>query len=269
MNTNVNQQADTTNTNENWTQRYVDYDKEEPQPRDISNDYIKEEMVGNVRGVFIKTRNLEPNELENSNLQRDTSNTDTTGIDSLKGFDSSTNQPSQNVSGSGSSGSSSLIDNIKHFTGMSTSGDKDSSNWSSGNDKDSSTGGSDHKGLLSGIKSFLTGIDKTLTGTDKSGSTGDDKGTFDLSTGGDTKNISGHTGNVSEQDQTTFGQISNETTSKNWSENKSVKDLPPRGDSLPHENITQSSSIGHDVTDRSSDSSKNIAGASTDKTLVK
>jgi hypothetical protein len=52
-------------TNENWTQRYVDYDKEDPQPRDISNDYIKEEMVGNVRGVFIKTRNLEPNEIEN------------------------------------------------------------------------------------------------------------------------------------------------------------------------------------------------------------
>jgi len=64
-NNNQQQQPDTQNKDENWTQRYVDYDKEEPQPRDISNDYIKEEMVGNVRGVFIKTRNLEPNEIEN------------------------------------------------------------------------------------------------------------------------------------------------------------------------------------------------------------
>jgi len=58
-------------TNENWTQRYVDYDKEEPQPRDISNDYIKEEMVGNVRGVFIKTRNLESDEVENPTTTTD------------------------------------------------------------------------------------------------------------------------------------------------------------------------------------------------------
>jgi len=58
-NNNQQQQPDTQNKDENWTQRYVDYDKEEPQPRDISNDYIKEEMVGNVRGVFIKTRNLD------------------------------------------------------------------------------------------------------------------------------------------------------------------------------------------------------------------
>lgn len=48
--------------NENWTQRYVDYDKQDVTPRDISNDYIKDEMVGNVRGVYLKTRNLETNE---------------------------------------------------------------------------------------------------------------------------------------------------------------------------------------------------------------
>jgi len=50
---------DETWRNENWTQRYVDYDKQDVTPRDISNDYIKDEMVGNVRGVYLKTRNLE------------------------------------------------------------------------------------------------------------------------------------------------------------------------------------------------------------------
>jgi len=50
---------DATWRNENWTQRYVDYDKQDVTPRDISNDYIKDEMVGNVRGVYLKTRNLE------------------------------------------------------------------------------------------------------------------------------------------------------------------------------------------------------------------
>jgi len=50
---------DATWRNEDWTQRYVDYDKQDVTPRDISNDYIKDEMVGNVRGVYLKTRNLE------------------------------------------------------------------------------------------------------------------------------------------------------------------------------------------------------------------
>jgi len=86
-------------TNENWTQRYVDYDKEEPQPRDISNDYIKEEMVGNVRGVFIKTRNLEPNEIENppggDNNVNDTNQEENINFDKNKVDDknTSTNQP--------------------------------------------------------------------------------------------------------------------------------------------------------------------------------
>jgi len=85
-----NPQMDTNKpTNENWTQRYVDYDKEEPQPRDISNDYIKEEMVGNVRGVFIKTRNLEPNEIENrpdgGNINRNDNNeTESSNVDKNK-----------------------------------------------------------------------------------------------------------------------------------------------------------------------------------------
>jgi hypothetical protein len=64
---NIEENKNINKMNENWTQRYVDYDKEEPEPRDISNDYIKEEMVGNVRGVFIKTRNLELDELQNTN----------------------------------------------------------------------------------------------------------------------------------------------------------------------------------------------------------
>jgi len=115
---NTNQQTDIKNTNENWTQRYVDYDKEEPQPRDISNDYIKEEMVGNVRGVFIKTRNLEPNEVESSNA----GSTQNTSSGSFQGSGSSSF--TGNVSGWSSGGDIKGFSGLSGSSGLSTGSDK-------------------------------------------------------------------------------------------------------------------------------------------------
>jgi len=233
---NTNQQT------ENWTQRYVDYDKEEPQPRDISNDYIKEEMVGNVRGVFIKTRNLEPNEVENSSMQ--SSNAGSTQNNSGSSFQ-----------GSGSSGNvsgwSSIGDN-KGFSGLS---------GSSGLTGTSGLSGGDNKGM-SGLS---TGSDKGFSGAQDQTSFGQissDRSSLSQPGNWSDKNVSDMPPR-SDVSQKSFGDTS--LGKDNFGQGGNI------GTSLNQQSLTSSSDQRTGLSGSlTNDVNKNIAGAaSNEKNLVK